>query len=364
MLYVKWIRCNRWFFSLFLFLSLWEISWSCLASLLFFFSQVWTTHLLCSVSVKNRAYSAFSSLFDCQGKSKLTLDSELEQHLSKYRRLEDFRTEIVSIAGLMSCVPMDDFVKGGAGLGSCSFAGTFDVYGENRGLISQSSPQNCKIWGRRHLLRNHLFNALLLSTMTSSSAFLSGPVCLSSHSQPLILWMELSRKQKQRPLNFGYHTQCARGPRWSLCSMSSCWGSLGYYRQDPPPLEAILVIFGRSFLIFFFFWKVLDKYENDTTFVRMPSDDHLGDAKMSKKRHLASSNGGRAHYIIESNIQWKPLWLATQQYPQNDWLGGNFLYTMTYAHGPHLIFLRIAIDENGFRRMKEGRIYKRLPQNF
>ena len=199
-----------------------------------FFSQVWTTHLLCSVLVKNRAYSAFSSLFDCQDKRKLTLDSELEQHLSKYRRLEDFRTEIVSIAGLMSCVPMDDFVKGGAGLGSCSFAGTFDVYGEKRGLISQSSPQNCKIWGRRHLLRNHLFNALLLSTMTSSSAFLSGPVCLSSHSQPLILWMELSRKQKQRPLNFGYHTQCARGPRWSLCSMSSCWGSLGYLRQVLP----------------------------------------------------------------------------------------------------------------------------------
>ena len=46
-------------------------------------------------------------------------------------------------------------------------------------------------------------------------------------------------------------------------------------------------------------------------------------------------NGGRAHYIIESKVQWKPFWLATQQYPQNDWLGGKFPYTMTYAHGPH-----------------------------
>ena len=27
--------------------------------------------------------------------------------------------------------------------------------------------------------------------------------------------------------------------------------------------------------------------------------------------------------------------LPPQQYPQNDWLGGKFPYTMTYAHGPH-----------------------------
>ena len=51
---------------------------------------------------------------------------------------------------------------------------------------------------------------------------------------------------------------------------------------------------------------------------------------------LPGANGGRAHYIIESKVQWKPFWLANQQYPQNDWLGGNFPYTMTYAHGPHL----------------------------
>ena len=46
-------------------------------------------------------------------------------------------------------------------------------------------------------------------------------------------------------------------------------------------------------------------------------------------------NGGRAHYVIESKVQWKLFGLATQQYPQNDWLGGNLPYTMTYAHGPH-----------------------------
>ena len=51
-----------------------------------------------------------------------------------------------------------------------------------------------------------------------------------------------------------------------------------------------------------------------------------------------SDNGGRAHYIIESKVQWKPFSLATQQYPKNDWLGGKFPYTMTYAHGPHWVY--------------------------
>ena len=54
-------------------------------------------------------------------------------------------------------------------------------------------------------------------------------------------------------------------------------------RQDPPPLEAILVIFGHRALIFFFVWKVLEKNETWRHFVRMRSGDHLGDAKMSKK---------------------------------------------------------------------------------
>ena len=48
--------------------------------------------------------------------------------------------------------------------------------------------------------------------------------------------------------------------------------------------------------------------KNDTTFVRMRSGDHLGDAKNVEKGHLAPSN---------------------------------------------LTFLLIAIDTNGFRRMKE-----------
>ena len=54
--------------------------------------------------------------------------------------------------------------------------------------------------------------------------------------------------------------------------------------------------------------------KNDTTFVRMGSDHHLGDAKNVEKRHLAPSN---------------------------------------------LTFLLIAIDRNGFHRtIEEGQIYK------
>ena len=64
-----------------------------------------------------------------------------------------------------------------------------------------------------------------------------------------------------------------------IADILSAWG----LRQDPPPLEAILVIFGRRALIFFLFESSWKKMKNDATFVRMRSGDHLGDAKMSKK---------------------------------------------------------------------------------
>ena len=61
---------------------------------------------------------------------------------------------------------------------------------------------------------------------------------------------------------------------------ASLYLSEPWLRQDP--LGAILVIFGHRALIFLV-WKLLEKMENDATFVRMRSGDHLGDAKMSKK---------------------------------------------------------------------------------
>ena len=53
-----------------------------------------------------------------------------------------------------------------------------------------------------------------------------------------------------------------------------------------PPLEAILVMFGRRPSIFLLFERSWKKMKNDTTFVRMCSGDHHGDAKMSKKGTL------------------------------------------------------------------------------
>ena len=37
------------------------------------------------------------------------------------------------------------------------------------------------------------------------------------------------------------------------------------------------------------------------------------------KSRIAPSNGGCVHYVMVSNFQWKPFWLATQQDPQNYW---------------------------------------------
>ena len=41
--------------------------------------------------------------------------------------------------------------------------------------------------------------------------------------------------------------------------------------------------------------------------------------ELDRELEFASVNVGRAHYIMVSKIQWKPFWLATQIYPQNDW---------------------------------------------
>ena len=31
------------------------------------------------------------------------------------------------------------------------------------------------------------------------------------------------------------------------------------------------------------------------------------------------TNGAYAHYVMVSKFQWKPIWLAIQRDPQNDW---------------------------------------------
>ena len=86
-------------------------------------------------------------------------------------------------------------------------------------------------------------------------------------------------------------------------------------RQDP--LEAILVTFGRSFFLFESSWKNMKKWHHFCAHAQWWSTWRRENVE---KGHLAPSN-------------W------------------TFL-------------LIIAIDRNGFRRMKEGPIYKMLPQIF
>ena len=70
---------------------------------------------------------------------------------------------------------------------------------------------------------------------------------------------------------------------YTLVQKSQKWPKTQIKGVLQDPLEAILVIFGRRALIFFCLKALGKKMKNDTTFVRMRSDDHLGDAKMSKK---------------------------------------------------------------------------------
>ena len=80
-------------------------------------------------------------------------------------------------------------------------------------------------------------------------------------------------------LLFQYHG--AKKSKMTKNSNQGGGGGAPALRQDP--LEAILVIFGRRALSFFLFESSWKNMKNDTTFVRMRSGDHLGDAKMSKK---------------------------------------------------------------------------------
>ena len=74
---------------------------------------------------------------------------------------------------------------------------------------------------------------------------------------------------------------------------------------------AILVIFGRRALIFFLFESSWKNMKIDTTFVRMRSGDHLGDAKMSKmgtslRRMGATTVGAQASKQNGAVVLWNP----------------------------------------------------------
>ena len=116
------------------------------------------------------------------------------------------------------------------------------------------------------------------------------------------------------PLNL-FYTMVQKSQKWPKTQIKG-----GSCLKAGPPLEAILVIFGRRALIFFLFessWKKNEKWRHFCAHAQWWSPWRR---KNVEKGHLAPSN---------------------------------------------LTFLIIAIDRNGFRRMKEeGLIYKTLPQIF
>ena len=57
------------------------------------------------------------------------------------------------------------------------------------------------------------------------------------------------------------------------------------------------------------------------------------------KRCQPVSYAGRAHYVMVSTVHWKPFCLASQLYQPNDWLGCNFVWTLTYTHRPISLML-------------------------
>ena len=84
-----------------------------------------------------------------------------------------------------------------------------------------------------------------------------------------------SKSTNQEGLRCGQRTDLC----FSICRFSQV---VSIPRAQPHAQSLFLfpIVFGINF---FFAWKLLEKMKNDTTFVRMRSGDHVGDAKMSKK---------------------------------------------------------------------------------
>ena len=110
-----------------------------------------------------------------------------------------------------------------------------------------------------------------------------------------------------RGRTYGSFKKCGPYSRRGIPRFYQTQTQVFFFFKAGPPLEAILVIFGRRALIFFLFESSWKKIKNDATFVRMRSGDHLGDAKMSKKGTSAPSNLTFLIIVIDTNgfADWK-----------------------------------------------------------
>ena len=90
----------------------------------------------------------------------------------------------------------------------------------------------------------------------------------------------------------------------------------------------------QNFFFFFVACRFVDKHQ------RPPFQDIVDTLSkinwFSKDLNFTKQWGPCAlHHWIQSSME--AICLATQQYPEIEWLGGKFPYTMTYAHGPHFV---------------------------
>ena len=104
------------------------------------------------------------------------------------------------------------------------------------------------------------------------------------------VWSVASAGQFHGPKLYFFYTMVQKSQKMTKNSNQGVQGGGERERErerkrgkGQDPLEAILAIFGRRALIFFLFESSWKRMKNDTTFVRMRSGDHFGDAKMSKK---------------------------------------------------------------------------------
>ena len=93
-----------------------------------------------------------------------------------------------------------------------------------------------------------------------------------------------------------------------------------------PPLKTV----SAQQLIVLLFASLLGHPPTQTSFFYF--DYLLGNHFILSDR---TKNGGLAHFVMVSKIQWKPFSLPASSIHKMTGLGGEMVWTMTYAHAPH-----------------------------
>ena len=109
---------------------------------------------------------------------------------------------------------------------------------------------------------------------------------------------------------------CNVSPKMSFPFSCFCWESSAF-----APVIFSICRFGSQNKLCELGWTSL------SVFALLHSNKMDENVSWTRGGGAVLSNGGHAHYVIESKVQWEPFWLATQQYPQNDWTGWQWPYS-------------------------------------